>query len=205
MKSQKSIKTKKDHNGYEIPVSQIKPLDLLKDKAAVSISAKFSKISVQLAELKEWAFEQADNVYEQQLKVYKFDGKNTDDMKGNFTFFSFDKSIKVEVAIGTKLEFDDKINMAKAMIDEYLTDLVKGQSSDVALIVNNAFVTSRGRLDHKKILNLFTLQIKAPKWIQAMEILKESITTNRSKKYIKVFERDSQGEYQIINVQFSAL
>ncbi|MFN8238606.1 MAG: DUF3164 family protein [Chitinophagales bacterium] len=201
----KTVKTIKDHNGYDVPVKSIRPLDLTKNNIAVKMADKFIKSNQMLTELKDWAFKESDKIYEAQLKAYEFEGKQTAAMKGNFTFFSYDKSIKVEVQIGNKMEFDDKINIAKAMIDEYLQDLVKGQSSDVILIVNNAFVTSRGKLDHKKILNLFTLKIKAPKWIAAMEILKESITTNISKRYIKVWQRDDQGEYQIINVQFSAL
>jgi hypothetical protein len=73
------------------------------------------------------------------------------------------------------------------------------------IIVNNAFTTVRGKLDPKRILQLFSYQIKNVRWKKAMEILQDSITTNYSKRYIKVSERDSNGEYQNINVQFSSI
>lgn len=205
MATSAKTQTLKDHNGYDIPVGSIKSLDLMKHKVANKLAASFKKEQKQLLALKELAFKEADKVYSEQLRTYEFDGKETAAMKGNFTFFSYDKSLKIEVQIGQKLEFDDKINIAKSMIDDYLNELVKGQNSDVVIIINNAFVTSSGKLDHRKILNLFTLKIKNDKWLKAMEILKDSITSNTTKRYIKVWQRDTQGEYQIINVQFSAL
>jgi hypothetical protein len=54
-------------------------------------------------------------------------------------------------------------------------------------------------------LQLFSYKIKNARWEKAMTLLKDSITTNHSKRYIKVLERDSNGEYQNINVQFSSL
>ena len=111
----------------------------------------------------------------------------------------------MEVNVGQRLEFDDKINLAKAEIDAYLQEITEGQNSDIVIIVNNAFTTVRGKLDHKRILQLFSYKIKNVHWEKAMELLKDSITTNHSKRYIKVSERDSNGEYQVINVQFSSL
>jgi hypothetical protein len=86
-----------------------------------------------------------------------------------------------------------------------LAEITNGQHNDIVLIVNNAFTTVRGKLDHKKILQLYTYKIKNTRWEKAMQLLKDSITSNHSKRYIRVSERDITGEYQVINVQFSAL
>jgi hypothetical protein len=201
----KQIKTIKDHNGYEIPMSSVAKIELQKDKTARKMADKFKKMSVMLYNLKDEAFDEADKIYEAQLRAYEIDGRDTEKMKGNFTFYSYDKHFKIEVNIGQRLEFDDKINLAKAEIDEYLKDITEGQNNDIITIVNHAFTTVRGKLDHKKILQLFSYKIKNARWEKAMTLLKDSITTNHSKRYIKVLERDSNGEYQNINVQFSSL
>jgi hypothetical protein len=201
----KQIKTLRDHNGFDVPVTAIGKIDLKKNQTAIKIAEKFKEMAVRLQNLKDFAFDAADEIYELQLKAYEIDGRDVERMKGNFTFFSYDKRFKVEVNIGQRLEFDDKINLAKAEIDEYLKEITEGQNSDIMIIVNNAFTTVRGKLDPKRILQLFSYQIKNVRWKKAMEILQDSITTNYSKRYIKVSERDSNGEYQNINVQFSSI
>jgi hypothetical protein len=188
-----------------VPVTAIGKIDLKKNQTAIKIAEKFKEMAVRLQNLKDFAFDAADEIYELQLKAYEIDGRDVERMKGNFTFFSYDKRFKVEVNIGQRLEFDDKINLAKAEIDEYLKEITEGQNSDIMIIVNNAFTTVRGKLDPKRILQLFSYQIKNVRWKKAMEILQDSITTNHSKRYIKVSERDSNGEYQNINVQFSSI
>ena len=201
----KQIKTLRDHNGFDVPVTAIGKIDLKKNQTAIKIAEKFKEMAVRLQNLKDFAFDAADEIYELQLKAYEIDGRDVERMKGNFTFFSYDKRFKVEVNIGQRLEFDDKINLAKAEIDEYLKEITEGQNSDILIIVNNAFTTVRGKLDPKRILQLFSYQIKNVRWKKAMEILQDSITTNHSKRYIKVSERDSNGEDQNINVQFSSI
>ena len=203
--TKKTVKTLRDHNGYDIPVNSIPKVELQKDKVAAKLVAEFKKMSLRLQHLKDEAFDEADKIYEQQLKAYSIEGPSVDKLKGNFTFYSYDKAYKVEVNVGQRLEFDDKINLAKAEIDAYLQEITEGQNSDIVIIVNNAFTTVRGKLDHKRILQLFSYKIKNVHWEKAMELLKDSITTNHSKRYIKVSERDSNGEYQVINVQFSSL
>lgn len=201
----KAIKTFKDHNGFDVPITAIAKSDLQKDKVSRKLGDKFKEMSLKLQHLKDWAFDEADAIYELQLKAYEIDGRDVDKMKGNFTFYSYDKQLKVEVNIGQKMEFDDKINLAKAEIDAYLQEITEGFSNDIVTIVNHAFTTVRGKLDHKRILQLFSYKIKNARWEKAMQLLKDSITTNHSKRYIKVSERDSTGEYQVINVQFSSI
>lgn len=201
----KQIKTLRDHNGFEVPVTAIQKADLQKDKSAKKLAEKFKEMSLKLQHLKDFAFDEADKIYETQLRAYEIDGKAVDNLKGNFTFYSYDKRFKIEVNIGQRLEFDNKINLAKIEIDEYLKEITDGQHSDIITIVNHAFTTVRGKLDHKRILQLFSYKIKNARWEKAMQLLKDSITTNHSKRYIKVSERDNNGEYQVINVQFSSL
>ena len=143
--TKKTVKTLRDHNGYDIPVNSIPKVELQKDKVAAKLVAEFKKMSLRLQHLKDEAFDEADKIYEQQLKAYSIDGRAVDKLKGNFTFYSYDKAYKVEVNVGQRLEFDDKINLAKAEIDAYLQEITEGQNSDIVIIVNNAFTTVRGK------------------------------------------------------------
>ena len=149
--------------------------------------------------------ESCDDWYTQLLSQLKTNGKDIDSKKGNYTLFSYNRNIKVEVKIGTRIEFDSNIDIAKIKIDEYLTDITKESNPEIGIIVKHAFTTTKGQLDAKRILQLFSLQIKHKLWLEAMDLLKSSIKTNVTKRYMAIWERDGSGEYQPIVLQFSNL
>lgn len=198
-------KTMKDATGQDIPVKFIPKIDLDADKKVKKILAAGKALQQKLIDYKNECLELCDGWYSQLLSELKSKEKDTDNKKGNYTLFSFDRSIKVTVRIGTRIEFDSKIDIAKLKIDEYLQEITKGSNDEIKLIVNQAFTTTRGQLDSKRVLNLFTLQITHKLWKEAMELLKASIKTNITKRYMEIAERDENGEYQTLVLQFSNL
>ena len=74
--------------------------------------------------------------------------------KGNYTWFSFDRSVKVETAINETIKFDDiLIASAKERLLSLIRNSINGLDF-IITIVEEAFQTSRGQLDPKKILGL---------------------------------------------------
>ena len=69
----------------------------------------------------------------------------------------------------------------------------------------NAFTTSKGRLDTKRILSLFTYKISHPLWMEAMDLIKQAMQTNSSVRYLTVSTRDENGKYNLLNLNFSNL
>lgn len=197
--------TIKDAQGLDIPLKLVPKIDLDADKIANKIAKEADKLSEQLRVKKiEW-LNLCDHWFEQLLDKLKTEDRTHGKGKGNYTITSYDKSIKIEINIGMRIEFDSKLQMAQQKINEYLEKITEGSADEIRLIVNNAFSTNRGNLDTKKIMSLFSYQIKHQLWLDAMEILKQSITTNVSKRYINISRKDAEGKYTAIQLQFSAL
>jgi len=194
-----------DAQGLDIPIKLVPKIDLDADKIAKKIAKEAEKLNEQLrAKKTEW-LSLCDNWFEQLLIKLKTEDKTHGKGKGNYTITSYDKTIKIEINIGMRIEFDSKLQLAQQKINEYLEKITEGSVDEIRLIVNNAFSTTRGNLDTKKIMSLFSYQIKHALWLEAMEILKQSITTNVSKRYINISHKDTEGKYTAIQLQFSAL
>ena len=125
--------------------------------------------------------------------------------KGGFSVSTFDRDAKIEISIQERIEFDDLISVAHEKIKLYLEEKTQGVDHDLQQIINQAFETRKGRMDVKRILGLFRLQINHPLWIDAMELIKRSITRNNSKRYARIWEKDENGEYRNIELNFSSI
>jgi hypothetical protein len=190
-----------DPTGQEIPAQYVPKLDKMRDRTARRILKKAEDLSKRLAAFKEEAITAADAVYDAMLEENKI-RKNS---KGGYTITSFDKSIKVEISIQERIEFDDLIQVAQEKINEFLAEKTGGVDEDLRQIINLAFKTSKGQMDVKRVLSLFKLNIHHKKWLEAMEILKKSISRNITKRYMRVWKKDAAGEYKAVELNFSAL
>jgi hypothetical protein len=119
--------------------------------------------------------------------------------KGNVQLLSFDGKYKIIRSINEFLSFDERLQVAKALIDECILEWSNGSDDKIKVLVTDAFrVDKQGKIDRNRILGLRRLNIKHPKWSRAMDAITESITVTNTKEYIRVFERQPNGEYQPI-------
>jgi hypothetical protein len=190
-----------DPTGQEIPAQYVPKLDKMRDRTARRILKKAEDLSKRLAAFKEEAITAADAVYDAMMAENKI-RKNS---RGGYTITSFDKSVKIEISIQERIEFDDLIQVAQEKINEFLAEKTGGVDEDLRQIINLAFKTSKGQMDVKRVLSLFKLNIHHKKWLEAMEILKKSISRNITKRYMRVWKKDAAGEYKAVELNFSAL
>lgn len=192
-----------DHNGNEVPPQYVSRHDKERDRLARKVAAEAEKLSEKLTEFKEQTLAKCDDMYQEMLDNYKV--KNKGQGKGNFTITSFDKSVKIEVSVQERVEFDDLIQVAQEKINEYLAGKTGDIDSEIQQIIQLAFQTTKGRMDVKRVLSLFKLNIKHKLWIEAMDILKKSINRNVSRRYVRVWIKDEKGEYRAVELNFSSL
>lgn len=196
-----------EESGLAVPKSRVTIAEKQKEAAAKKIVEKATTASKYLSELKVMITEATDKILEAARKEnnVKLEGK------GNYTWFSFDRSVKIEVQVNETLKFDD-ILIASAK--ERLLELIRGsiQGLDfIITIVEEAFQTSKGQLDPKKILGLRRHSSRIPEgdfkneWEEVMKLIDDSITRTFTKKYQRVFVKDAAGEYKAIELNFSAL
>jgi hypothetical protein len=182
-----------DHRGNEVPVEYVPDIDRRTEVVIGKLLRSAESLSKKLAEFK---------MYAEMLKNANIE---VGERKGNYTLTSFDKSVKIEINVSDRIEFDDNINFAQEKINEFLAIKTNGADFELTEIVNNAFKTRKGRLDSKRIMGLFSYKIKHKTWLEAMELLKNSITTNSSVRYMDFSVKDENGKYQPVKLNFSSI
>jgi hypothetical protein len=128
-------------------------------------------------------------------------------MKGNICLTSYDGKYRVMRSINEYITFDERLEAAKVLLDECLKSWTSGSSDEIRKLVNFAFeVDKTGKISTTKIMGLMKVDIKDPLWVKAMEAIRESITVNGSKSYIRIYKRVGDSDkYQQINLDLAAL
>ena len=71
-------------------------------------------------------------------------------------------------------------------------------------MVNDAFqVDKEGKISVSRVLGLRRHAIEDARWQKAMQAISDSIIVTDSKNYIRFYERDSEGKYQAISLDFA--
>lgn len=196
-----------DEAAVQIPYNRTTKLERLLERQMYSLFIKSLKANEHLRGLKSDLAQVVSEIIEtaREENAVKLNGK------GNYTFYNFDRSLKVEVSVNELIRFDDlKLESAKEVLLNLVRENVKGDDFILGL-VEDAFQTSRGRLDTRKILGLkrHTKRIKTKKiraeWEKAMTLIDESISRPDSKTYYRVWYKDEAGEYQNIDLNFSSI
>lgn len=199
----KKSKTYVDHNGNEIPSNFIHKIDRDKHSAALRFHKKAVKLSNALKEFKAELMQEGDNLFERTAEEKKVNLRSN--AKGGYSLMTIDKKVKVQVSISESIRFNDNIDLAQVKIREYLDKVTEGSNEEVHLLIDQAFKTRKGQLDTARVLGLLKLNISNPTWIEAMELIKQSIEQNNSKRYVQIFEKDENGEYQSIKMDFAGM
>lgn len=201
-KTEKQGKVYMDHKGNAIPEKYVSPYDKRKEVVLRRLLRKAESLNEKLNSYKSELQTELDLLYKIMLQEYNIEPS---DLNENKAFYSFDKAIKIEMSIDNVVSFSDKINVAQAKLKEFIETKSANTDGDLMLLVNQAFTTTKGRLDKARVMSLFKLNIKHPKWEEAMELIKDSIETNSTRKYFNVYKRDSNGDYKRVSLNITAL
>ena len=182
--------------GSLVPLENIEELDVLRDETVREIINFCEPVSSMLVELKKKIVDTLMAYLDTSAEEY---GVKTRSSKGAVTLTSFDGSLKVIVSAADILSFDERLQTAKDIIDECLIRWSEGANHNLLAIVNDAFkVDKKGQIDTKKILALPKLKIDDKDWKRAMKAIKDSVTVQTTKKYIRLYKRVGDEWNQII-------
>lgn len=202
-KMKKESKGWVNHKGETVPEKYVSNYDKKKEKLIAKLAKKADALNEKLTELKKEMFADADLLDNLMYKEHSME--RSDASKGNFTMYSFNKELRMSVKVADVIEFSDLIKLAQEKIQQFIESKSKDADQDLMVLVNNAFKTTKGRLDKARVFSLFNYEIKHPLWIEAIDLIKKSITTNHTKRYVVIAKRDNNGEYTDINLNFSSL
>lgn len=189
--------------GHQVPVSQIKDVDLLRDDVVADIVQKAIATQEILALFKKEAMQNVADFVD--LSSAEFDVKYGG-TKGNVTLLSFDGKYKVQRSIGEHRVFDERIQAAKAKIDECINRWNENSSDEIKALVDLSFrVNKQGHIDVNQVLSLRQLNITDPDWLEAMDAIADSIKVIGKTPYLRIYERQGDGQYKQIALDIAKL
>jgi hypothetical protein len=193
---------RKDAQGRLIPESMIKAIDQARDSLAIELIGSAKSLSKLIAEFKGKVF--GDVASFVQLSAEQYDTK-LGGRKGNVTLYSYDGRYKVQVATADNITFDERLQAAKALIDECIEEWSQGSRPEIKVLVQEAFQTDKeGNLNTGRVLALRRLEIADERWLRAMKAIGESVQVIGSKQYIRFYERvGDTDQYESISLDIA--
>jgi len=194
-----------DETGLQIPVARINPVERLMEQKATLLANRAVSLNKSLIDFKVLVKDMCAQVYAAFMKSKGINPEETDS-KGFFTWFNFDRTIKIEVSVSDRIAFDDlTINAAQEKLNQFLDETVASKFDFVKDLVQDAFKTSRGKLDAKKVMSLLKHRerINHPLFNEATALIESSIRRPDKKTYFRIWIKGEDGEYQLVDLNFS--
>ncbi|WP_199030345.1 DUF3164 family protein [Ralstonia sp. ASV6] len=184
-------------HGHLVPKELVKPIDLARDQLVCELFKKADSVQEILRRLKNTAFQDFEAFVEMSAEEY---GVKRGGAKGNVTLHSFDGKYKVQLSRAENLKFDERLQAAKAIIDELLTEWAEGSRPEIQAIIQRAFDTDKeGELNTGRVLSLRNLDIKDERWKQAMKAIGDSLQVVGTKSYVRFYKRiEGSDEYEAV-------
>lgn len=187
-----------DSKGRLVPVNLVKKIDVERDELVLAIMQKAVVAATKMKLLRQDILRQIEAFCKRSAEHY---GKGLGGLKGNIQLPSYDGKFKILRAVEEHFEFDERLQVAKELIDQCLKEWTEGGRDEIKVIVNDAFqVDQAGRVNTKRILGLRRHDIKDERWKKAMQSISDSICVTASKTYLRFYERDESGKYRQISV-----
>jgi len=192
-----------DGQGRQVPENLVKDIDKKRDATVRSIADRAQIMKKILLDFKEVIRNEIFAFVEMSFTEYgvKHGGK-----KGNISLLSYDGKYKLLVQMNDNITFDERLQVARELIGKCIEKWSDGARSEIRVLVNDAFqVDKTGKISTARVLGLRRLDIKDKDWVKAMTAITESVQITGTKQYLRIYERDDKGEYQMIPLDVAAL
>lgn len=195
--------------GDVVPVKFVPKSDKLKEgygakiyKAALNAESVLAVLYGLMSE----AFIEIDKQVKLEFEMAK---KRTKDAgKGSVTWYTFDKSLKVEADMHEILKWDNALmTEAKELFDAYLRKNVSANNVFVNDLLTKGFTNAKGMIDSKKVFTILKYEKKVNDkgYTKACDLMKQAQDVDKTKLYMRVWEKMEDGSYRNINLNFSSL
>ncbi len=194
--------------GDQVPLKFVPASDKKKELLATTIYKDAVIIEARLADLHKFMTDAFAQVHQSILDEYAIKGKEKKAGKGSLTWFNFDKSIKIEVDVNELSKWDEALmTEALALLNKYISSGMDEGKELIKELVTSAFATKRGMVDSKKVFQIIKFKNKTTNktFLQACTLLEQAHSLDRTKSYMRVWEKTETGEYRNINLSFSSI
>ncbi len=197
------MKTMTNAMGDVVPVKYVPKYDRARDAVVKKIHARFVKARAALEALVVDCLKDIDS-----LKAFKDSGA-MGGAKGNISLTSFDGLVTIQVKQNYCIRLDERVIKARELMFDYAKKIagqVEGNDGAALLeIIKGAFEANKqGALPYAKVLGLLKLNINAPAWVEAKQLLTDAIKPEKGKRYLHcVVKRDRQHDGQMIRLDLA--
>lgn len=130
--------------------------------------------------------------------------KYGEEWKGNARLFTLDESLKVMVKVHPLIKFDKQMVIAKQKYDQWLQE--ENASDDLRGFVKKAFrVNAEGNIPKSKLTEIRNYPSQNPRKKEGDEIYDKAKRKEIRKPYISFYEKDAEGNWQRVKVNFSEM
>lgn len=177
----------RDAKGRLTPLELVKPKDRLEDQLVREQMAVAASLSATMAAFKTRLFSEVDSFIEMLATDYKTTAGGP---KGNMTLQTVDGLLKLQIQISDLITFGPELQIAKALVDECVTEWSTGARAELRAIAMNAFKADKeGQVNKAALLGLKNYDIADPRWLRAMDAIRESIEVVGTKRYFRLYRR----------------
>ncbi|HMQ79188.1 MAG TPA: DUF3164 family protein [Ignavibacteria bacterium] len=193
-----------NRNGRPIPEANVDPIAKRRDDAVSRMVTKALKLEAEMRKVKEEILAEVMAYIGHLQQANSIKKQAT---KGNYTLSDYANLQQVQVSMNNIIEFDERLNLAKTLIDKCLIKWTKRGNQNVRAIINDAFdVDKKGNVNKMRIFGLMALQINDKDWKQAMELIRASMQVSDTRQYLNIRTRKNNfDKWDFINLNFSSL
>ena len=193
-----------DAQGRLVPEGSVKDVDKARDSLVREIAGRAMALQKVMAAFRDDVMGDVAAFVSLSAEQY---GAKVGGNKGNLTLTSYDGRFKVQRQVSETLVFDERLQAAKELIDECITEWTEGSRDEIRALINDAFqVDSTGRINTGRVLSLRRLKIDDDRWQRAMQAVSDSLQVAGSKAYLRIYvRRDGDGKYEPISLDLAAL
>jgi len=192
-----------DAQGRLIPLDKISELDRAKDALIMGVVPRFRELNTKLKNLRDWVYTEVAAYLEEVQKNY---GGRGELPKSGANIRDFSGQFKLEIQIANVIEFDERLQIAKGLIDNCITRWGKNSNPSLVAVIMDVFrVDQKGKISVPRILGLRRLGLDDPEWVRAMDAITDAVMITHTKKYIRLYERNDEGGYDPIPLDMASL
>lgn len=186
-----------DARGRWVPDRLIRPIDRARHELVEQLAAKAKAKAEADARFEREMHEEIAAFVSLSAGEY---GVTVGGKKGNVTLHSFDGRYRIVRAQQDYLQFDERLQVAKELVDACVHEWMPGATDELRTLVQHAFqVDKTGRVSTERVLSLRKIGIQHERWSQAMAAISDSIQVAHSKSFVRVYERiEGTDEYRPI-------
>ncbi|CAN5440707.1 hypothetical protein BH10BAC5_BH10BAC5_27670 [soil metagenome] len=187
-------------------VSNIKKYDMKRNVVVTRVIQRMLKLQQKMQAEKALVLKEVSKFVEYAGKQSNYKKKYSA-IKGNITLTDFTGCFQVEMKRHDLIFFDERLAIAKAIIDDLMVKWSEGAHPNMKQIISEAFkVDKKGNVNKAMILGICKLSINDPDWELAVKQIRESIDIKGTKDYIQFKRRNNPEEdFEAISLDFSSL